>query len=162
MRESVNSRELDAERQIRGQRGAITALAIVALVFLVLLWSPLLLTGDARIDQANVVLALPVETLILTIGAVACALATFSAGLRRQIAWAGALGVIALAAVTAIVYFFTVLEKVSAAPLSDALVALMIFLGTATPPVAALVYSVMSRSADLQEEDVFAPTATPA
>ncbi|HEX3271397.1 MAG TPA: hypothetical protein VHR15_12160 [Ktedonobacterales bacterium] len=158
----LTSRELDAERQIRGQRGAITALAIIALVFLLLLWSPLLLTGDAHIDQPNVVLALPVEMLILTIGAVACALAAFSAGLRRQIACASALGAVALAAVIPIVYFFVALEQTSVAPLSDALLALLIFLGTATPPVAALIYCVMNRDTDLSAEDSLAPTISPA
>jgi hypothetical protein len=148
-----------------GRRGTITALAIIALVFLLLLWSPLLLTGDARLGQSNVTLALPVEMLVLTIGAIACALAAADTGLRRQFAWAGRQGAIAVAAAVALVYFFIffiVHENVSAAPLSDALVALMIFLGTATPPVAALIYGMASRNMALQEEDVCAPTATPA
>jgi hypothetical protein len=90
----------------------------------------------------------------------ACALAAFSAGLRRQVAWAGAMGAIALAAAIPIVYFFVVLEKTPVTPLSDAFFSLLIFVGTATPPVAALIYTVMNRSADLSAEDSLAPTIT--
>lgn len=156
------NREVDVKREMSGQRGTIVALAISALIFLALLCIPLLLLGLTLIEQTDYILVLPVETLILTIGTIACGLAAFSARLRHKRAWAGAMGAVALAAGIPIGYFFVALEKTPVTLLSNTYFALLILLGTATPPVVALIYCVMSRGADLLTEDSLAPTVIPA